>query len=126
MLNMHECHASGEGPAGTSAVQPALEFEKFDPRHVFWNLGTAALYEEAVRRGEASLTTDGALSAVTVPHTGRSPNDKFIVDEPSSRDRIGWGPVNRPMREESFSALERDIRDYLGGRDVFVQECRAG
>jgi phosphoenolpyruvate carboxykinase (ATP) len=112
--------------SSTSVQPPRFGLDGFDPRHVFWNLGTAPLYEEALRRQEGMLTTAGALVARTTPHTGRSPNDKFIVDEPGSRERIGWGAVNRPISEDAFNALERDLRDYLHHRDVFVQDCRAG
>ncbi len=69
---------------------------------VYWNLSRAALYEEAVKRGEASLTDSGPIVAVTKPHTGRSPNDKFIVREPSSEDKIWWGKINQPVSIEHF------------------------
>jgi phosphoenolpyruvate carboxykinase (ATP) len=46
---------------------------------VYWSLGVAALYEEALKRGEGQLTIDGPIVCNTAPHTGRSPNDKFIV-----------------------------------------------
>jgi phosphoenolpyruvate carboxykinase (ATP) len=52
--------------------------------HVNWNLGTAPLYEEAIRRGEGQLSIDGALVCSTGKYTGRSPNDKFVVKEASS------------------------------------------
>ena len=55
---------------------------------VYWNLSVPALYEEAVRRREALMSADGPLVCRTGQHTGRSPNDKFIVREPSSEDKV--------------------------------------
>ena len=57
---------------------------------VYWNLGIPALYEEAVRRREGSISIDGPLVCRTGQHTGRSPNDKFIVREPSSEGNVWW------------------------------------
>ncbi len=91
----------------------------------FWNFPTPALYEQAVRRGEGILAHGGALVTRTGHHTGRSPNDRFVVDEPSSRDQIWWGDINRPMSEPQFEELHRRMLAYLQGRDLFVQDCYA-
>jgi phosphoenolpyruvate carboxykinase (ATP) len=90
------------------------------------NLSAAALYEEAVRRQEGLIAAEGPLSCRTGQHTGRSPNDKFIVKEPSSEAEIAWGAINRPMSVEHFDALEEDMTAALRGMDVFVQDCYAG
>ena len=66
-------------------------------RSVRANLSTAELYEDAIRHGEGLLAADGPLVVRTGKHTGRSPEDKFIVDEPSSHAAIWWGKVNRPI-----------------------------
>ena len=55
---------------------------------VHWNLGVAALYEEAVKRGEGAISLDGPIVCSTGKFTGRSPNDKFIVTEPSSDKHV--------------------------------------
>jgi len=94
------------------------------PQH--WNLSTPALYEEAVRRGEAVIAADGPLVCRTGQHTGRSPNDKFVVKEPSSADHVWWGKVNRPFDQTHFDLLHRDVASYLEGREVYVQDCYAG
>ena len=91
-----------------------------------WNLSAAALYEEAIRRNEATLAAEGPLVCRTGPHTGRSPNDKFFVREPSSEANIAWGSVNRPMAPAHFETLERDFLTALEGAELFVQDCRAG
>lgn len=93
---------------------------------VHWNLSTAQLYEAAIRRREAHLAHLGPLVTRTGSFTGRAPNDKFIVDEPSSRERIWWGDVNRSISEEKFAALFRRACHFLDGQEVFVQDCLAG
>ena len=93
---------------------------------VYWNLPTSALYEEAIRRREGHLAHLGPLVVRTGQHTGRSPNDKFIVQEPSSADQVWWGKANPPMEPAHFDTLHRRLLAYLQGRDVFVQDCFAG
>ncbi len=93
---------------------------------VYWNLTTAELYEEAIRRREAMLAHLGPLVVRTGHHTGRSANDKFIVDEPGSRDRIWWGKVNKPISEAHFERLHTRMVSYLQMKDVYVQDCYAG
>ena len=93
---------------------------------VLWNLSPARLYEEAVKRGEGQVAANGPLIVRTGAFTGRAANDKFIVDEPSSRDHIDWGEVNRPISEEKFDALLEQVRAYYQGRDTFVQDLYAG
>lgn len=93
---------------------------------VYWNLGTASLYEHAIRRGEAQLAKDGPLVCQTGAHTGRSPNDKFIVKEPSSDGHVHWGKINRPIESSHYEALRRDVLAYLGNKDVYVQDLYAG
>jgi phosphoenolpyruvate carboxykinase (ATP) len=94
--------------------------------NVYWSLGIANLYEEAVRRHEGVIAVDGPLVCSTGQHTGRSPNDKFLVKEPSSEKNVGWGKVNRPIDAAIFDSLQRRMATYLRGKDVFVQDCWAG
>ncbi|MHA1599984.1 MAG: phosphoenolpyruvate carboxykinase [Alphaproteobacteria bacterium] len=91
-----------------------------------WNLGIPALYERTLRRGEGRLAQGGALVVRTGVHTGRAPNDKFIVDEPSTRDGIWWGQVNAAMDEGAFERLLAKMQTHLGGRELFVQDLHAG
>src|SRR4051794_33692508 len=90
------------------------------------NLSRASLYEEAVRRDEGLIAADGPLVCRTGKHTGRSPNDRFIVREPSSEAAIAWGPINRPMESRHFEALQNDLFASLEGAELFVQDCHAG
>jgi phosphoenolpyruvate carboxykinase (ATP) len=93
---------------------------------IYWNLGAPALYEEAVRRREGSISAEGPLVCRTGQHTGRSPNDKFIVREPSSADRVWWSKVNRPIDAQHFETLHHRMVNYVEGKELFVQDCYAG
>ncbi len=93
---------------------------------VYWNLSTASLYEEAIRRREGLIAHNGPLVCRTGHHTGRSPNDKMVVNEPSSAHHIWWGNVNRPLSEEHFERLHRQFLHYMQGKELFVQDCYAG
>jgi phosphoenolpyruvate carboxykinase (ATP) len=93
---------------------------------VHWNWPTPALVEAAIRRREAHLAHLGPLVVRTGFFTGRAANDKFVVDEPSSRDQIWWGKVNQPFTEKRFDALYQQVLTYLEGGEVFVQNCIAG
>ncbi len=92
----------------------------------YWNLPPEGLYEEALKRNEGRLAHNGPLVVSTGQHTGRSPNDKFIVKEPSSEEKIWWGPVNRPIEEAQFDGLHQRMLAYLQDKDVFILDCYAG
>ncbi len=94
--------------------------------YVYWNLSSSMLYEEIIRRREGHLAHLGPIVVRTGEHTGRAPNDKFIVREPSSEDKIWWGTVNKVMEPEKFTALYHRLLAYLQGKDLFVQDCFAG
>lgn len=102
-------------------MSPKTELERLLSQ-AHWNLEPPALYEEAIRGGEARLAHSGALVAYTGRHTGRSPQDKFIVKEPSSADTVWWGPVNSPITPEQFDRLYERLCDYLKTKRVFVQD----
>ena len=95
-------------------------------RKVYWDLSLSALTEEAVKRGEAQLAAHGPLVALTGKYTGRSPNDKFIVKEPSCDGKVWWGKVNRPIDPAQFEKIYKKVLDYVRGKDLFVQDCFAG
>jgi phosphoenolpyruvate carboxykinase (ATP) len=95
-------------------------------RHVHWTPNTAQLYEQVIRRNEAAIAHAGPIVVDTSPYTGRSPNDKFIVKERTSEDKIWWGKVNRPIEADKFNALHKRMSVYLKGKEVFVQDCYAG
>ncbi len=91
----------------------------------YWNLTPPALVEHVVRRGEGDLGNMGSVVVKTGEHTGRSPNDKFIVDY-EENDGIWWGKTNQSISPDHFNHLLQKMRAYLQGRDVFVQDMLAG
>jgi phosphoenolpyruvate carboxykinase (ATP) len=93
---------------------------------VWWNLPTTLLYEHAIRRQEALLAHLGPLVVHTGQYTGRSPKDKYLVQEPSSQDKIGWGEINRPVDPARYEALRARLLAYIQGRDLYVQDCYIG
>jgi phosphoenolpyruvate carboxykinase (ATP) len=95
-------------------------------KKVYHNLLPALLYEEIIHRGEALLTDHGAIVVYTGKCTGRSPNDKFFVDEPESREHIWWGSEKKAFDPEKFETLKGRIIDYLDTKELFVQDCFGG
>ncbi len=90
-------------------------------------LSVPQLVEKSIVRGEAILTADGAVTAQTGKYTGRSPKDKYIVEEDSSKDKIDWGSVNRPISSEVFEALYAKVMAHLQVQDeIFVFKGFAG
>jgi phosphoenolpyruvate carboxykinase (ATP) len=105
-----------------------LEAQGLSPKgEVHWNLIGPELIEHAVRRGEGRFAEMGPFCAVTAPHTGRSPNDKFLVKEQSSDADVDWGKVNQPFSEEQFEVLLADVKAFLSSRnELFVQDLYCG
>jgi phosphoenolpyruvate carboxykinase (ATP) len=94
---------------------------------VRWNLNPPELVAAAIRRGEGELADMGPFVAVTTPHTGRSPKDKFVIKEASSENDVDWGAVNQPMSDAQFEIVLADVRGYLNGLDeLFVQDLYCG
>lgn len=118
-----------EAAAPSEAEVPSrhgVDEQELDPRHpVHWNLSPARLYEEALARGEGEIAHHGAFKAVTAPHTGRSPNDKYTVRDEAAAD-VDWGKVNVPLSPEHFRVLRDDVREYLNDQELFVRDARCG
>jgi phosphoenolpyruvate carboxykinase (ATP) len=91
-----------------------------------WTLTTPALLEQIMRRREAALGQGGVVIVRTGSHTGRSPNDKFIVKEGEAAESVWWGKTNRAISEEHFNNVYNRMMAYFQGRDVFVQDAIAG
>jgi phosphoenolpyruvate carboxykinase (ATP) len=95
-------------------------------RSIRLNRPTAELYEDAIRRGEGLVAAEGPLVVRTGKHTGRSPEDKFIVAEPSSESKIWWGPVNRKISQANYERVRARLIDYLADRDLYAQDLFIG
>ncbi len=112
---------------GSAASSLGLESHGLvNPGPVHWNPDVPALYEHGLRRGEGVLARGGGFVTETGEYTGRSPKDKFIVDEPSSSRDIWWGPVNNRISETHFEAAHGRMVAYLQNREMFVQDVFAG
>ncbi|HBE00235.1 MAG TPA: phosphoenolpyruvate carboxykinase (ATP) [Gemmatimonadetes bacterium] len=104
-----------------------LQQHGLDPRKaVHRNLSPTRLYEESFARDDGRLIHMGALSTITAPHTGRSPNDRFVVRDELTESVVDWGAVNVPMTPEHFDSLRADIVEHLNDSDLFVHDARAG
>jgi phosphoenolpyruvate carboxykinase (ATP) len=94
---------------------------------VHWNLIAPELFKDAARRDEGEFADMGPFVAITAPHTGRSPDDKFVVKEPSSEKDVDWGNINRPISPEKYQLLLGDVRDYLNdSAELFVEDLYCG
>lgn len=111
--------------------QPGNKFElptsdTIQARRIFWNLTPPLLYEEVIQRKEAMIAENGPLVIYTGKCTGRSPNDKFFVDEPSSREDVWWGKTNKPFAPDKFEKLKGRVLEYFRQTELFVQDCYGG
>jgi len=94
--------------------------------HVHWNPSTPLLYEDAIARGEARIAKGGPMAVDTGVHTGRTPQDKFIVREPSSEGRIWW-EGNKEFSEDGYDRLREKVTDFLAREtSLYVVDAFAG
>ena len=120
-----------EGRAEVTGTDTAgvagLHMHGLEPRKaVHWNLSPVQLYERALERGEGRLAHMGAFAAITSPHTGRSPGDRFFVRESLTGDTVNWDSVGVPLSEEHFYALREEVITFLDGQELFVRDARGG
>ena len=90
------------------------------------NLTSTELIERSLALNEGKLKNTGALLVTTGNRTGRSPNDRFIVDELTTSNLIDWGDVNRPFSEEKFNELWDRVSNHLSKTDYFVSNLHVG
>ncbi|MBW2283638.1 MAG: phosphoenolpyruvate carboxykinase (ATP) [Deltaproteobacteria bacterium] len=108
-------------------IMPELEAMGFrNLANVYWNAHTPQLYEQIVRRREGSIAHLGPVVVRTGHHVGRSPNDRFIVREPTSADKIWWSGGIEGIEEAQFTNLYYRLLAYFQNKDMFVQDCYAG
>ncbi|RLT13667.1 MAG: phosphoenolpyruvate carboxykinase (ATP), partial [Planctomycetota bacterium] len=99
-------------------------FEGFRPP--LWNLGESVLVEHALRRGEGMLASTGALVVRTGKYTGRSPKDRFIVEDHCTQSVVDWGAVNLPFEPSHYDALRARVLEYLQPRELYLVDAFGG
>jgi phosphoenolpyruvate carboxykinase (ATP) len=105
---------------------PDLGYLKLDrARNIYYQLTPAELVEEALKRNEGVLADSGALAIDTGEFTGRSPKDRFIVEDAITKDSIWWGNINIKFNADKFDALLQKVTGYLADRDIFVRDSCA-
>jgi len=95
-------------------------------RKAYWNLPAEGYYEESIYRREGIIARHGPLLVKSGHHTARAADDKFIVEEETSRDDISWGEYNVPYPPRHFQRVHQRMQAYLEGKDLFVQDGYAG
>ena len=93
---------------------------------IYWNSSSPVLYEHSIKNGSALVSDKGALVVNTTPYTGRSPNDKFTVEEASTAKQIWWGKINKPFDSKDFNSLHKKVSQYLNNKTLYAQEVYAG
>ncbi len=93
---------------------------------IYRNLSYDDIFEHEKKNGETSLTNQGAMTVDTGIYTGRSPKDKFLVEEPTSKDNLWWGNINQPTKEEVFNELHGKVLTYMSGKPLYVFDGFAG
>jgi phosphoenolpyruvate carboxykinase (ATP) len=111
------------GTKSPNATLSALGLENVEV--AYWNLTPAELVEETITRGEGFLTDTGALAVDTGEFTGRSPKDKFIVNDAITENTVWWGDINIKFDTEKFDRLYNRVTAYLSGKEVFVRDSYA-
>jgi len=99
-----------------------LELQEFGikPFKIYRNLPVPDLVNLAIERNEGILTSKGSLAVKTGKYTGRSPHDRFIVEDEESRNTVDWGKINHKFSKENFAKIAKKMKDFLEGQDLFV------
>lgn len=109
----------------------SLSFElvtktKVPSKKTHWNLTPPLLYEEVIKHQEAMMAEFGPLVIYTGKCTGRSPKDKFFVEESSSQDHIWWNKEVKSFSIDKFEKLKTRVLEYYQQKELYVQDCFGG
>ena len=91
----------------------------------YWNLSPADLADIAIKKGQATLTSTGAINIKTGEFTGRSPKDRFIVLDEITNKSVWWGDINISFEKQKFDLLQEKIVKYLSGKDIYIRDAYA-
>ncbi len=92
----------------------------------FIDLSTDELVATAVQREEGRIAKNGALNVNTGKRTGRSPKDRFIVEDDRTRTTVDWGAVNQRLAPEVFEKLWNRAVEHVNQVDRFISHLRVG
>lgn len=112
---------------GKKSIESQIsQYSIVNAHNIYHNLTRTELVELAAKRGEGIFTTPGAINVLTGKNTGRSPKDRFIVDQKSIHKKIDWNNINKPTTEEVFEKVFIRATSYLQGKDIFIYDGFAG
>ncbi len=101
------------------------DLEKYKLKNVtpHWNLSPEELQRITLEKGMGVETENGTLAVNTGKFTGRSPQDRFIVKDNYTKNRVWWGKINKPIEPLQFDILQNEIVKYLSGKEIFVRDA---
>ncbi len=108
-----------------SAKSPVENFGIKNTKHLYCNVSPTELVQESLKREMGILSDKGALCIRTGEFTGRSPDDKFTVDNEITHDAVDWNKFNQAFPQDKFDALYNKMCAYFVGKEVFVQDSYA-
>lgn len=109
----------------TNTVNPSLEIYGIRNATAHWNLSPEKLTEITLEKGQGKLADTGALAINTGEFTGRSPQDRFIVKDNITKDKVWWGPINIPFDSDKFQLLYDKVTEFLSNKELYVRDAYA-
>ena len=105
-------------------VKTDRNLEKYGLKNVSvnWNLSPETLQQITVEKGMGQETSNGTLAVNTGKFTGRSPQDRFLVEDEYTKDKVWWGKVNKPISPENFKKLYDEVANYLSGKEIYARD----
>ncbi len=107
-----------------SIIPKNADLEKYGLKNVtaHWNLSPEELQKITINKGMGKETSNGTLALNTGKFTGRSPQDRFLVKDKYTKDKVWWGKINKPIEPLQFDVLQNEIIKYLSGKEIYVRD----
>ena len=112
-------------PSNPSTKSISLNAYGIESEHIHYQLAPDVLHEMTFERRMGTETSSGALAVNTGEFTGRAPQDRFIVKDKITEDKVWWGPINKPFDPDQFDVLYEKVASYLSEKEVYVRDCFA-
>lgn len=105
-------------------ISTHANLEKYGLKNVTanWNLSPQELQKITIEKKMGRETPNGTLAVNTGKFTGRSPQDRFIVQDDYTKDKVWWGKINKPVSPENFDKLHNEILKYLSGKEIYIRD----